>query len=174
MRTLLKYIAPRAFEDGLKRCNETGIRLVAKRNARSLLDVGCGDGRLTLEFAEASGATELYGIEYVDELRKQAEERGIRCSSEDLNGRWGYDDASFDLILSSQNIEHLHNTRLYPLPRGMPPLPEGRRAAHRPDREPRVVGKYRRPRFRLAALLNDEHQRAQRGESPHLAQGRTP
>ncbi len=113
MRAILKHIAPRAFMDGLERCNETGLSLVARRDCRSMLDVGCGDGELTMKFAEASGAGELYGIEFVDEFRKKAESRGIRCSKEDLNGRWGYSDDSFDLILSSQNIEHLHNTRLY-------------------------------------------------------------
>ncbi|MCE5250801.1 class I SAM-dependent methyltransferase [bacterium] len=113
MRKLLKYIAPKSFNDGLYRCNTLGKKLAGGRAVERFLDVGCGDGRLTMEFAEIAQAKELYGIEYVDEFRQEAEKRGIRCSRQDLNGRWDFEDDFFDLILSSQNIEHLHNTRLY-------------------------------------------------------------
>ena len=66
-----------------------------------------------MEFAGIAKPGETHGIEFVNTLRQKAEDRGIRCAGFDLNGKWGYDDNYFDLILSSQNIEHLHNTRLY-------------------------------------------------------------
>jgi len=113
MRRLLRYIAPKSFDDGLNRCNSLGKRLIARQGIERFLDAGCGDGKITMEFAASAGAGEVYGIEFVDEMRSRAEKRGIRCSSQDLNSPWDYDDNFFDLILSSQNIEHLHNTRLY-------------------------------------------------------------
>ncbi|HUT62788.1 MAG TPA: class I SAM-dependent methyltransferase [Anaerolineae bacterium] len=113
MRKLLKYIAPKSFDDGLKHCNELGKKLIIHKNIERLLDVGCGDGKLTVEFADYAGARELYGIEFVDELRKQASQKGIHCRKHDLNGKWDAESDYFDLILSSQNIEHLHNTRHY-------------------------------------------------------------
>jgi len=113
MRKLLKYIAPKAFMNGLGRCNALGKHLVIGTGVKRFLDVGCGDGTLTMEFAAQAGAHEVHGIEFVDEFKSAAEEKGIRCGSEDLNGKWSYSDAYFDLILSSQNIEHLHNSRRY-------------------------------------------------------------
>ena len=113
MRRLLKIIAPRAFNDGLARCNNLGKKLIAKKEIDKTLDVGCGDGKLTMEFAKIVKPKEVYGIEFVDEFRQRAESKGIKCIKCDLNGKWDYRDGSFDLIISSQNIEHIHNTRLY-------------------------------------------------------------
>lgn len=113
MIPFLKYIAPKAFNSGLDRCNRMGLRLIAHRDYERMLDVGCGDGSLTLEFAKIAGAKELFGIELVDSYRAEAEKKGIRCISQDLNSPWDYESDSFDFILSSQNIEHIHNTRLY-------------------------------------------------------------
>lgn len=113
MRRLLKYIAPKAFNDGLARCNELGKRLVRNRAYPRFLDVGCGDGVLTAEFAQAAGAEDVRGIEYIPALCAEAERKGIRCFRQDVNARWELPGSSFDLILSSQNIEHVHNTRLY-------------------------------------------------------------
>lgn len=113
MRKLLKIIAPKSFNDGLARCNNLGKKLITEKEIDRFLDVGCGDGKFTIEFARTAKPKEIWGIEYVEELREEAEKRGIRCLKRDLNAKWGLDDNSFDFILSSQNIEHLYNTRLY-------------------------------------------------------------
>lgn len=113
MIKLLKWIAPKSFNDGINRCNSLGKKLIDNRGIERFLDVGCGEGSLTIEFAEIAKPKEIYGIEFVDELREQAESKQIKCIKCDLNGKWDFDNDFFDLILSSQNIEHLHNTRLY-------------------------------------------------------------
>ena len=109
----LKFIAPKSFKDGQLRCNELGKKLLIRKDVARFLDTGCGDGSITIEFAKAMGAKEIYGVEFTDEYRRQAEARGIICRSWDLNGNWQYSDDYFDFILSSQIIEHLHNTRFY-------------------------------------------------------------
>lgn len=113
MRRLVKYISPKSFDDGLARCNALGKQLVAGSSPRRFLDTGCGDGELTMEFARAARALEVHGIEFVDEQREQGAAKGIAVEKTDLNEKWGYEDETFDLILSSQLIEHLHNSRLY-------------------------------------------------------------
>lgn len=113
MRRPLKIIASTAFNDGLARCNKLGKKLIARKRRGKFLDVGCGDGKLTLEFAEIIKPKEIYGIEFVDEFRQQAESRGIKCIKCDLDKKWDYGDESFDFILSSQNIEHIYNIGSY-------------------------------------------------------------
>ena len=113
MSKFLKYIAPKAFNDGLDRCNRLGMKLAHRIPGGSMLDVGCGDGALSLAFASVMGAVHVSGIEYVDDVREQAIARGIDCRKADLNESWPFESGEFDLVLSSQNIEHLHNTRRY-------------------------------------------------------------
>ncbi|HPN65756.1 MAG TPA: methyltransferase domain-containing protein [Candidatus Goldiibacteriota bacterium] len=112
MANLLKAAGEKSFMLGLSKCNETGMGLITKKNG-ILLDLGCGDGSLTMQFARSSGAKKVYGIEYVDSERKKAQKAGIKCVKADLNSVLPFKTNSFDVILSSQNIEHLHNTRLY-------------------------------------------------------------
>lgn len=113
MRRLLKWYAPKAFDSGLLECNNLAKRLLLKNPVENFLDIGCGDGALTLEFAKILKPKNIYGIEFVDDIKKKAEEKGITCVKEDLNGRWSLKSESFDFILSSQSIEHMHNTRFY-------------------------------------------------------------
>lgn len=113
MRRFLKYIAPKSFNDGLAKSNILGKNLVSRSKVDRFLDLGCADGEFTIEFAKSFKPKEIYGIEIVDKYCRQAKKRGIKCVKHDLNYKWNFDSNYFDLILSSQNIEHLHNTRLY-------------------------------------------------------------
>lgn len=109
---LKKLFALGSFQNGLAKCNKLGKELTQKPVDR-FLDLGCGDGKLTLEFAKIAKAKEIWGIEFADSLRKKAQRKGIKCLKNDLNKKWKLKSNYFDLILSSQNIEHMYNTRLY-------------------------------------------------------------
>ena len=111
--SLLRRFAPWTFMNGLERCNELGLELVAGRPVDRMLDLGCKGGEVTLQFAEAARAREVWGVEYVEEYRELAQGRGIHCVPGDLNHAWQVPGGEFDLVLSSQSIEHMHNTRLY-------------------------------------------------------------
>jgi len=113
MNQLLKILAPKIFNDGHDKCDKLGKSLISKKKINKFLDLGCGDGKFTMEFAKLVKPKEIYAIEFIDEFRSEAKKRGIKCVKCDLNGKFSFADESFDLILSSQNIEHLHNTRLY-------------------------------------------------------------
>lgn len=97
---------------GIERCNAWAGEAVAESAPDSLLDVGCGDGSLLFRYLKKIPC-EFYGVEGAPEYKAKAEQRGIKVSSFDLNGRWPYEDNKFDVVFSSQVIEHLHNTRLF-------------------------------------------------------------
>ncbi len=97
---------------GNDRCNDWGGQNTVGLNPRSLLDVGCGNGEMLFRYLKQV-PSEFYGVEGSPSLKVEAELRGIKVFSYDLNGRWPFEDGKFDVVYSSQVIEHLHNTRLF-------------------------------------------------------------
>jgi 2-polyprenyl-3-methyl-5-hydroxy-6-metoxy-1,4-benzoquinol methylase len=72
----------------------------------NILDVGCGRG-LILEIAGQRGWN-VYGSESSDAAIKICEEKGIKMFKGDLNSSL-FDAISFDVIISSEVIEHVHD-----------------------------------------------------------------
>jgi SAM-dependent methyltransferase len=112
---LLKKIqmaVARSRHAGIERCNDWAGNLAAELKPKSILDVGCGDGSMLFRYFKHM-PVEFYGVEGAPPLKAQAEARGLKVASYDLNGRWPYEDNKFDVVFSSQVIEHLHNCRLF-------------------------------------------------------------
>jgi SAM-dependent methyltransferase len=97
---------------GIERCNGWAGQAVAELQPDSLVDVGCGDASMLFRYLKKI-PSEFYGVEGSPPLKALAEQRGLKVFSYDLNGRWPFEDAKFDVVFSSQVIEHLHNTRLF-------------------------------------------------------------
>ena len=111
LQWLQRYAAHQRFL-GIERCNAWGGNIVVELAPDSLVDVGCGDGSLLFRYLKKS-PREFYGVEGSPLLKVKAEERGLKVTHCDLNGRWPFEDNKFDVVFSSQVIEHLHNTRLF-------------------------------------------------------------
>lgn len=76
-----------------------------------MLDLGCSDGRWTLEVARHVGASDVHGVEMLEERAAEARERGVDVLVADLSQPLAaYEDASFDVIHSNQVIEHVRDT----------------------------------------------------------------
>ena len=88
-------------------------RLMSSVRGTTFIDLGCDDGALTTRLAAEIGATEVHGIEVVEERARLATERGVLVRSADLNEPFPYDDETFDVVFSNQVIEHLHDTSLF-------------------------------------------------------------
>lgn len=73
-----------------------------------LLDVGCGDGTVSVMLKHVTGAKEVYGIEISSEAAKLAEEKGVKVIVLDLE-RQGIPlpNDTFDLIYCGDIIEHI-------------------------------------------------------------------
>jgi SAM-dependent methyltransferase len=99
-------------ELGINRCDNWAGEGIASLNPTCLLDVGCGNGSMLARYF-AQLPSESYGIEGAPEQKAAAERRGMKVVSCDLNGRWPLEDNKFDAVLSSQVIEHVHNTRIF-------------------------------------------------------------
>lgn len=75
----------------------------------SLLDVGCDDGAWTDVVRRKVGvpSTQVAGLEIVSERAELARVRGFDVRSGDLEGRWPFEDSSFDIVHANQVIEHV-------------------------------------------------------------------
>lgn len=109
---LLQRYADRQRALGIRRCEDWGGHAVVDLSPDSLLDVGCGDGDFLFRYLEKK-PREFYGTEGSPARKAKAEKRGLKVFSYDLNGRWPIESDKFDVIFSSQVIEHVHNTRLF-------------------------------------------------------------
>jgi SAM-dependent methyltransferase len=76
----------------------------------SMLDLGCDAGGRTCWIAEHTGAGEIHGIEISPDRAEMAKSRGVRAKVGNLSKRFPYHDASFDLVVSNQVIEHVEET----------------------------------------------------------------
>ena len=60
------------------------VKLLERNNSAELLDLGCGDGNLTLKAASAIGTVKIYGIDVIGQTVERAREKGINVLSGDL------------------------------------------------------------------------------------------
>lgn len=77
------------------------------------LDLGCDDGKLTMEMASKIGTLKVSGVEIVDSRIALAEKKGVRVRKFDLNREFEFESESVDAIHSNQVIEHLYDSDNY-------------------------------------------------------------
>ncbi len=70
-------------------------------------DLGCDDGKWTLELARFCGSKQVFGVEMVPERARLAQSKGVRATISDLNDAFPFEDDSFDLVHANQVIEHV-------------------------------------------------------------------
>ena len=75
-----------------------------------IVELGCGDGSLLVEVANALGIRDFYGVDIDEVALKKAVGRGVKVFKADLNSDpLPFKDGFFDAVLMEEVIEHLVN-----------------------------------------------------------------
>jgi len=107
---MLKKILTNCYNSAA-RLNEKNILSLLEKNANArLVDLGCDDGKWTIQIAKTIGSSKIYGIEIVNQRIEQAKKRGIKVKKADLNMKLPFGGDSFDVVHANQVIEHLYDT----------------------------------------------------------------
>jgi SAM-dependent methyltransferase len=89
--------------------NERVINLIdSKKNSR-IVDLGSGDGKLTVLFARKAKASVVVGVEGV-KMNPDNAAKKIKFITANLNKKLPFKDNSFDIVISHFSLEHLYNT----------------------------------------------------------------
>lgn len=107
---MLKTYLGSLWKRAHRRNTDNIIGLLEVNPRARLLDLGCDDGRFTLEFAAKVGTTHIDGCDFVAEPLRAAAKRGIKTALADLNQRLPYPANRFDVVVTNQVIEHLYET----------------------------------------------------------------
>jgi len=89
------------------------LSLLEKDTNAKLLDLGCGNGEITVRLEEAIGTKSAHGIDIRVAQVEEANAKGVNAIVADLNKPLPFQSESFDVICSSDIIEHVYNTDLF-------------------------------------------------------------
>jgi SAM-dependent methyltransferase len=86
------------------------LQLASALTAEKLLDIGCGDGSMSLALKRAIGAKEVFGVEISPEGAQEARRNNIVCFQMDVDeGLLPFDDSFIDVIYAGEIVEHLYD-----------------------------------------------------------------
>ncbi|MCX6906849.1 MAG: class I SAM-dependent methyltransferase [Verrucomicrobia bacterium] len=99
----------KAFNGGFDALNRRVKLFLEPNSSAAVLDVGTGDAELFLWWSERIGSRNLHALDAVSNPHSDR----VRTTLAPLDDKWPLADASFDAVISSQNIEHIIDTPLY-------------------------------------------------------------
>ena len=102
---ILKRYASKIFNSWTEENLETVLEFIEPKKNSSLLDLGCGDGKLTLLFANKARASKIVGVDGLKTTIK-----GVKTIKSNLNKELPFPDETFDVVISHYSIEHLYNS----------------------------------------------------------------
>jgi SAM-dependent methyltransferase len=100
------------YNPGARHRRRRVLGLVRNLPVRRVLDVGCGPGELLITLSRERPDLELVGADLSDQVVEENGRALPQCRFEVLDLFKGHLDEQFDLVLSSEVIEHLDDWRV--------------------------------------------------------------
>ncbi len=103
----------RAIPEGLEPSDfvlRRGFLLAHVAEGERVLDLGCGEGRFAVELVRAGAHVIAADVAEEPLRRARACHPGLDLRAIDVEGSWGLEDASFDVVWAGEVIEHVTDT----------------------------------------------------------------
>lgn len=85
------------------------INLIEVNKDCHMLDLGCDDGKYTLQLSKKAKTKHIFGIDITTQRLAMARKRGVIAKKADLCDVFPYSSNTFDLVHANQVIEHIGN-----------------------------------------------------------------
>ncbi|MFH1925643.1 MAG: class I SAM-dependent methyltransferase [Chloroflexota bacterium] len=96
---------------GTSRMNRESLAdLIEPCEKARVLDIGCAEGKLIRKLASKIRVGEIYGIEISPKYAEEAHKNSVNIIIGDVDIGLPFKDASFDIVISNQVIEHVNST----------------------------------------------------------------
>lgn len=106
----LKQYFYNVFSNWKSDVDEKSLRFHEVNKNALVLDLGCGDGEMTMVFANKIRCKKrVIGLEGIRALILEAKKRGLDCRWANLEEKIPYASETFDVIISHFSLEHLLN-----------------------------------------------------------------
>ncbi len=102
---MLKNYASKIFSNWMVQEKKAVLSLLDR--GESLLDLGCGDAKLTQTFAAKTKAKKVISVD------RFGKSKNIKIIKSDLNRELPFKIESFDIVISHYSLEHLYNTGVF-------------------------------------------------------------
>ncbi len=95
------------FDRSSQKCWSNVLDYLENRPGCVLIDMGCGDGNMTMQMAKLANASVASGIECDEQRINVASKKGIKIYKADMNKEFPIPNDSVDVVVASQVIEHI-------------------------------------------------------------------
>lgn len=109
---IIKQYSKNLFTSWTKEEQMQFSSLLEEKKGCSFIDLGAGDGRLTMQFAKACKAGKIIGVDS-GSLRRKIGLRKMSFVAANLNKKLPFRSNSFDVVISHFSLEHLYNTGVF-------------------------------------------------------------
>lgn len=95
------------WKEAMDRNRDNILSLLDRNQNAKVIDIGCGDGKVTIRYKEKIGCREIIGVDGVKARLSAAKRHGVKVLFADLEKKWPFKSGEFDVVVSNQVIEHV-------------------------------------------------------------------